>query len=474
MRILLINPPAENISSPYVEWGMQTDDIGFYPPLGLMYIASYLRKNTNFEVKILDTIVERLNQEEISRILKEYNPKLVGLTSFTLSFYDLIQTINTVKTICPSAHVCIGGPHTHHWHNEIIKKTGVDSVIVGEGEITFTQLSKAINEGGNLKRIKGLIFKEGTKIIETGSADFIANLDELPFPAYELVPHEKYCSIHSTKGPIATIITSRGCPHNCSYCDKQSIRYRSRSVENSLDEIQMHYNNGVREFIFFDDTFNLTPQRVIDVSKEIIDRKLYINWLFRGRVDQITDEMIAIAKKAGCSLISFGIEDCSNEGFRMINKGITIEQVIRAIDIVKRYDIEISTNWIIGLPRHKTKEDIMGLLKFAQKLDSTYAEFSMLTVYQGTQMFHEGVQRGVIDKDVWEKFVLNPKKDFLPPIWDEILSREELSKLYHRCYVGYYYRPGYILKSLRKIKSWRELYKKFIAAMTLIGIELKK
>ncbi|MFH1055311.1 MAG: radical SAM protein [Candidatus Altiarchaeota archaeon] len=474
MKILLINPPNYHIAKSSSGWDMEIDNIGLYPPIGLMYIAAYMRKNTDYEIRILDTLVDRLSYDEIGEHARKYNPNLVGVTSFTLTFYDVMETIKSVRKACPGAHINVGGPHTFLWWEDTIKKPEVDSVLLGEGEVSFTQLAETLERKGELKGVKGIVLKDGDKIIKTGNGELIRNLDELPFPAFDLVPYKRYNSINSREKSLAVIFSSRGCPFQCTYCDKTNFLYRGRSVENILDEMQQYYSAGIREFLFFDDLFNINPKKVIDVSEGIMRRGFKIRWTFRARVDQVTDEMVKAAKKSGCTLISFGVEDCTDEGLRMIKKGITTEQVLEAVETAKKHGLETSTNWIIGLPRHKSEKDVMELLDFAKKVDSTYAEFTILVPYYGTQIYWEGITKGVIKAGIWEGFVRSPQPDFLLPMWEEHLSREKLSELYHKCYKGYYWRSKYVLKSLLNTKNLNELCKKAIAAMKILGVASKK
>lgn len=470
MKVLLINPPNYHVATSSSKWNMEVDNIGLYPPTGLMYIAAYMRENTDYEIRILDTLVDRLEYKEIEEYVRGYAPNLVGITSFTLTFYDVMETVKAVRRACPETHICVGGPHTFLWNEETARKPEVDSVVVGEGEITFTRLATALDSGLDLKSVRGLVLKDHGEIVRTPEGEHVKNLDELPFPAFDLVPYERYYSLWAKEKAIGVVFSSRGCPYRCTYCDKVNYKYRRRSINNVLDEIQLYYDRGVREVVFFDDLFNIIPQRVVEASNGILDRGLKIHWTFRGRVDHVTEEMVVTAKRAGCTLISLGVEDSTDEGLELINKKVTTEQVLKAVRTAKKNGIETSTNWIIGLPRHKSRRDVLQLLDFAKRVDATYAEFTILVPYYGTELFQQGIERGVLKEGLWEEFVRDPKPDFLLPMWEEHLTRDELSKLYHQCYKGYYYRPEYILKSLLRLRGFRELYKKAFGALKLLGI----
>jgi anaerobic magnesium-protoporphyrin IX monomethyl ester cyclase len=468
MKVLLIHPPIEHMALSFRGWSLGGDSIGLYPPIGLMYLAAYMRKSTGYEVRILDAVAERLGPDGIGQYSREFSPDLVGLTATTPTFYDVMESAKAVRQACPKAHICIGGPHTTFWWGETVRKPEVDSVVLGEGERTFTELALSLDKRTPLTRVRGLVFKEGGRVIKNGGADVIEDLDSIPPPAVDLVPFKRYCSFNAAEKSVAMIFGSRGCPFQCTYCYKGAPTFRVRSVESVLDEMQMYYDLGIREFLFFDDVFNVPPKRAIEVSEGILGRGLKVRWTFRGRADHITEELVIKAKKAGCALISLGIEDCTDEGLRMIKKGISIAQVMEAVRIIKRHGIETSTNWIIGLPRHRSDKDIAELLRFAKKVDSTYAQFMVLVPYVGTEIYADGVAKGVLKPEEWADLVKEPSPDALLPVWDEHLSREQLGKLYHRCYREYYFRPSYVLRSILSTRSLRGLAKKMSAAVKLI------
>lgn len=251
MKVLLINPPNYNIAKSSSSWDLEIDNIGLYPPIGLMYIASYLRESTGYEIQILDTLADRMDYEDIEKAVKGYSPDLVGITSFTLSLFDLHRTIRTVRKAVHRTHICVGGPHTYFWHNETIQIPEVDSVIVGDGEIVFTDLARALHENAPLGGVKGLILEPVHNLAETGTCNIVDDIDSLPVPAFDLVPFEKYYTINSRGKSVAVIFSSRGCPFTCSFCDKTSHSYRARSIDKVLEEMETYYREGVREFLFF-------------------------------------------------------------------------------------------------------------------------------------------------------------------------------------------------------------------------------
>ncbi|MDD5086030.1 MAG: radical SAM protein, partial [Candidatus Omnitrophica bacterium] len=205
-------------------------------------------------------------------------------------------------------------------------------------------------------------------------------------------------------------------------------------------------------------------------AREIIRRDLKIVWSFRGRVDQINDETLKIAKTSGCHQILFGVETGTDEGLRLIKKRITTEQAINGVRLTRKHGIETNTNWIIGFPFEKSKEDVMKTIDFAVKVSSDYAQFNILIPYYGTEIFKDGVEKGVLDKDFWINYVKTPVPKALIPVWNEYLSREELGALLKKCYQRFYFRPKQFLRNLTKTTNLRHLKSKIKGFAVLLGL----
>ena len=182
-----------------------------------------------------------------------------------------------------------------------------------------------------LKKVRGLVFKDGGEVINTGAPPLVDDLDSLPFPARDLTPYMKYYSLIAKTQPVTTMITSRGCPYRCLFCDRPHLgkRFRPRTAMNVVDEMEQCVGMGIREFLIYDDTFTVNRKRVLDICSEIKRRGLGIGWDVRARVDTITPDMLAAMKDAGCDRIHYGVESGSPEIIETLRKGITIEQVRR-------------------------------------------------------------------------------------------------------------------------------------------------
>ena len=269
MRILLIQPYGEASNTNY-------------PPLGLLYLASYLRKHTKHEVKILDIRLYKKPIEEFFPQIKSFNPDIIGLTGMSIEWSGFRHTANAIDREFGKNSILIsGGPHSTVFPYLVMQKTPVKYIIRGEGEITFLEFLNALEKNEDLESVKGLVIKRSDgKIIFTPSREAIKDVDSIPFPAYDLLDLEEYFRnphIHSNlfvSNRSLPLFTSRGCPFKCKYCfHPMGYNFRPRSVENVLDEIDWlvkEYN--VKEFQIEDDTFNFDMDRAKEIMRQIIKR----------------------------------------------------------------------------------------------------------------------------------------------------------------------------------------------------------
>ncbi|MBI4594965.1 MAG: cobalamin B12-binding domain-containing protein [Candidatus Tectomicrobia bacterium] len=472
MKILLINPPREHMIKWTVnDWELDLGEISSFPPIGLMYLASYLRATTHHEVEVLDAIADKMDYESLRQRLRVFNPDVVGITSFTFTFYDVLQTAKMAKEVNPSVHVCLGGPHTSLFPDETLSHPEIDSLVVGDGEIAFKEWLDCLEQKIDARDINGVVvYREGERIVKTDKPRYIADLDALPFPGFDLLDSKKYYATFGRSAFMATICSSRGCPFQCTYCQVPDKKYRMRSPENVLREMLSCYDKGIRDFYFFDDMFNINAQRVIDLSEQILKSEMsgHITWLFRGRVDGINEAMLKVAREAGCRQILLGVEDYTDVGLEKIKKRITMKQAFEAVKMARKYGIETSTNWIIGFPHHNSAKDIYDLIDTAIRINSDYAQFSILQLFPGCEMYEECVREGSLTAGRWSEFVRNPVGDFYIELYTKHLTALELSNLYREAHVRYYKRPSYILRRILKLRSFAEFKVKARAALAVL------
>nr|MQY69885.1 radical SAM protein [Bacillota bacterium] len=444
---------------------------GYNPPLGLLYLASYIRKYTDYEIEVLDAIVEELNYSGIERRIEEIKPDVVGIQAMSFTLIDALLCAKVVKRIDGDIPVIFGGPHPTIFPQETINLKEVDYVVVGEGEVIFKELIENVNNPQKLRETRGLVYKEKGRIIDTGTRNFIEDLDSIPFPSRELTPYKKYYSLIAKRSPITTMITSRGCPYRCLFCDRPQLgkRFRARSAENVVDEMEECLKMGIKEILIYDDTFTVNRQRVLDICSEILKRRLKIIWDIRARVDNVDREMLQRLKEAGCERIHYGVEASNQRILDILRKEITLEQVKKAFRLTKEAGISTLAYFMFGSPG-ETEEEIRNSIKLAKELKPDFAHFSITTPFPSTDLYRLGLKEKILKGDYWKKFSQNPEKDFIPQVWEENLSQEELMTLLKSAYRSFYVRPSYILKELTKVKSLKEFRRKIKAGLGVVKL----
>jgi anaerobic magnesium-protoporphyrin IX monomethyl ester cyclase len=471
VKVLLINPLRENEiigNNPSII----EEERGCNPFLGLLYIGGYLEKYTDHDIAIIDSQVEKLSYRSLASRICSLKPDVVGLTAMTLTLIDVIKTINIVKELDKNTKIVLGGPHVHLFPNETIKLENVDYLVLGEGEEAFKELLDYIDDISQLRKIRGLVFRDNGNIINTGIRPPIMNLDKLPFPARHLTPYKKYNSLLSKREISTTIFTSRGCPYQCSFCDRPHLgkQFRARSFTSVVDELEECTKMGIYDFLFYDDTFTVNKQRVIDICNEIIKRKLDISWDIRARVDTINEQILNSLKMAGCQGIHYGVEAGTEKILKVLNKGITIKKVREVFELTRKYRIPILAYFMIGNPT-ETIDDIYTTFKVAKMLNPDYVHLTILTPFPGTKIYFDGLNAGIIKKDYWKAFAANPTSGFIPPHWDDVFTKNELNDLLIKGYRSFYLRPSYIFKRICHLSSFEEFKKKAAAGLKVFAMK---
>lgn len=464
MKILLINPNSRR------KFGKGERVSSIIHPLGLAYLAGILKKE-QFDVKILDAEALNLADEEIIGYIEKYKPNLVGLGAKTPGIYKVFRIAKKIKKKYPKIKIVLGGPHPTALPEESIEKEVVDFVIVGEGEFTMLELVKELDGKRSFGKIKGLFFKKKGKIIKNPRRGPITNLDLLPFPAYELLPLNKYVSGDSRHKKFVSILTSRGCPGKCLYCNKLVFgSYCSmRSAENLMEEIEFLVKKyGFEEFHIVDDLFTNNRQRVIDFCNLLIKKRIKIEWKCGNgvRVGTIDLELLRIMKKAGCYSISYGVESGNQEILNKMRKGQTLKQIENAVKLTKKAGIDCVCFFIFG-NIGENKKTMRETIEFAKKLDPDFALFSVMVPYPGTPIRAIIEKEGRLFETNWENY-----DHFVGKAVFEHgeTKKETMEEMYKKAYREFYIRPEYIIKKILKLKTFTQLIKNLQGLLALLGM----
>ena len=442
MDVLLINPPAQGV--------YDTLDIKL-PPLGLAYIAAVLRQNGHF-VKIIDLNVD----ENLWELLSERKWGLVGMSGDTSRYPISLKIASQIKKYYGYTTV-VGGPHVTFFDEQTLKTGVFDFVSRGEGEYVTLNLVNALESGGDLTKVRGLSFIKDGKLIRTPSEPPIKDLDALPFPARDLLPMEKYKITRFYGRPITNMVTTRGCPFNCYFCSSSQffgLYWRTRSPKNIVDEIEeVYYKYGYNAIAFVDDNFTLRADRVIEIAKEIIKRKLDIYWWAFSRVDELLkhEDMVEWMAKSGCKMIFLGIESVSKKILDEYNKRITALDSVQAVNLLRKHGISVWGSFIIGA-LDETEDMIKDTIRFAKMLDPKDVQFSVLTPFPGTRLYADAEKMGLIEHKNWKYYdgahaVMHTK----------YLTSKQLQRLLNYAYVSFYIRPHRLVKIMPAI--FRYLFK---------------
>jgi radical SAM superfamily enzyme YgiQ (UPF0313 family) len=489
MRILLLNPPAEYAAREYVDPSnpsdhglLETGDFGVFPPLGLLYILAALKsKVPDCQAFFLDCIAEKIGHKELANKVAEIAPDLVGITSFTVSLFDVCLAARTIRELLPEVHLCLGGHHPIAFPYEAAGLPEFDSVIIGEGEESFPALARALGERKDIAGIQGVYTAESIQshkgqlladnrflTRQMPPAAYVENLDLLLPPDRSVISHLNYRSIVGASDRLATMISSRGCPCSCTFCDVPYKKYRQRSLAPIADEIKGCLDSGYEEIHFYDDLFNVTPERVIAFSEEITRRGYHFSWDFRGRVNTVTYESLVHARKAGCRLISFGVETGSDEGLLQLRKNCSTAQVRQVFRWCRSLGILTIADFMIGLPSEKCADDVRRNIDFMLEIDPDFAQISILSLFPHTELFADAALRGLVRPQRWEEFARDPRPDFYLDHWEEWMGMAELIRLQKAAYRRFYLRPRYIWRSILGTCSWHEFGSKLQGVMKLL------
>ncbi|UCD83325.1 MAG: cobalamin-dependent protein [Deltaproteobacteria bacterium] len=471
MKVLLINPPRENLIESILPAVIE-ESRGFSPPLGLLYVAAHARKFTRHQIEFLDAEAEELTYPELKERIRGIDPEVVGITAMTFTLIDALKVARLVKEIKQDIRVVLGGPHPHIYPEETVSIPEVDFVILGEGERVFTELINTIDNIEGLQKIKGVVWKDNGRVINNGAAEPIADLNSLLFPARELSDVRCYGSVLARASRCTTMITSRGCPFRCRFCARPHLgkEFRCRSAENVLGEFEECLRMGIREFLIYDDTFTGDRNRVIDICEQILGRGLKFYWDIRAHVNSVDKEMLKKLKQAGCERIHYGVESGNPDILLSMRKGTTIERARQAFRLTREAGIETLAYFMIGSPGENIAT-VRQSIALARELKPGYVHFSILMPFPATELYRDGLENEIIKEDCWQEFARSPRKDFLPPVWEENLSRQELVRLLKKAYRDFYRSPAYILRRLLRVRSLGELWRQLRAGLRIQRLE---
>lgn len=456
MNILMLNPPFLKRFSRAQRSPAVIKSGTLYFPIWLAYATGLLEKEGHC-VKLIDAPAEGLSLETVLELTRDFKPQLAVLDTSTPSIYSDIQVAERLKKENPDCFITLVGTHVSALPEETLRlNTSIDAVARGEYDFTLKDLASAINSRGNLKCVPGISFRDNGEIIHNIDRPYIKNLDDLPFVSEVYKRHlniENYF-YSITKHPQITIMTSRGCPYQCSFCVyPQTIHghsYRRRSVPNVIEEFKFIKKEfpHVKEIFIEDDTFTLDKKYCTEFSEKIISEGINIPWTANSRVD-VKEETLRLLKDANCRLLCIGVESGDQKILDNIRKGIKLEQIKEFVENAKRIGVLVHACFMVGNPG-ETKETLRKTLDFAKKLKPDTVQFFPLMVYPGTDAYEWAKGKGYLQTQDYSRWITEEGLHNCVISTPE-LSSDDLVQFCDEARRAFYLRPGYILSKVAQI-----------------------
>lgn len=385
MKLLLIFPAWCSVFGSFKKVAKKSSS---FPPLSLCYIAS-IAENQGWQVKILDAELQELGHSDIINIVSEYSPDLVGMTATTPFFGQVSKLAESIKS-CHDIPIIVGGVHVSLLKQEAFLDV-FDYLFIGECEEQLPEFLRSFSAGKRGEGIPGIMRREHGKIIFSGNAPPIVNLDSVPRPARHLLDYKDYY-VGTLKGKknYTSIMMSRGCPFNCVFCanDLYGKKVRRRSIENVANEIEHIINElGIRHLYFLDDTLTLNQQYLFDLCDEIEKRNLIFTFEGSTRANLWNKELVQRLKQCGLIRISFGLETVDPQVRNIIKKEVPLDSYIESNKLNKKYGIETINSVMLGLPG-ETRESIKKTVNFlCHARDIEHTTYGIAIPYPGTELY---------------------------------------------------------------------------------------
>jgi anaerobic magnesium-protoporphyrin IX monomethyl ester cyclase len=468
MRLFFINPPFIH---PLLFPGnnrKQYSECDYSPPLGMMYVMSYVKQKTDAEVCFFNFQVPDMPSFHVfDDRLRDFQPDVIGVTVNTFVWWSAHDLIERIRKILPSVLIIGGGPHMWLMPEETLKNSEFDVIVQGEGEKTFVELLTRYQEGSGFEGINGILYKDNGRIKMNMPKEIEYDPDMFPFPDRTGFNINQYRPPANRFTSTAIVFTGRGCPHNCTFCNNRDKAYRMRRAEYVVDEILACMEMGYKSIDFADSNFNNSTPHVKAVCEELIRRKVKIPWMCNARLDNIDYELLALMAEAGCERIILGLESANQEILNHIRKNITIRKVHDVFAWARSLNIITVGLFIIGFPG-ETIAQVRKTIDLAIQIKADYMNCQILMPIYGTDIFKEAEKDPNFDAEFYRRFIRNPQPDSTLPIWYTSISAPDIFRLQRRFYLKFYFRPSYLLRAMQRVSGYEDIKTKLRMALKML------
>jgi radical SAM superfamily enzyme YgiQ (UPF0313 family) len=467
VKILFLNPPILETGELYMKevgrCGRKAVAGELWPQTGLAYLAAVAIEE-KCDVLLIDAMASGYKIDYILKAVKEFSPDMIIANATTPTFKNDAEILEILKKNHPAIYA-LTGTHVSALPEESLKNSPADLVFVNEAEGTLKELIKKRN---NWSDIPGIAYKKENEIIITTECPYIIDLDDLPFPARNLLPNDKYRMPFFEDESYATVIPTRGCPWKCIFCRAGRVwgsKVRSRSPENVIRELEDIKNTlKIRNVVFMTDSLTLDKKWVNAFLDLLIKKNLGLRWICNSRVDAVNPEMLIKMKAAGCMLVSYGVESGSQEILDTSKKKIKLKDSENALKWTREAKITSMAYFILGLPG-ETHDTIKETIKFAGKINPDYVNFHIATPFPGTELYDIALKNNWLSSTDWNDF----EEEGSAVLRTEDLTAEDLVKAQSRAMKSFYMRPGRIVKELLAIRSFGQFKARAKAAISLFS-----
>ncbi len=449
MNILLVNPPADT-GKKFIREGRCTQEQGawgtLWPPISLATVGAVLER-AGHDTRIIDCPAADMDSERLGQELRRLQPRLVIWSTGTPSIAGDLALADLIKKKLPGAVTAVFGTHVTALDRQCLAAApGLDCILRNEPELTAAELAEAVAAGRQFSGIAGLTWRDAGDIRTNPARPFIQDLDGMPFPAWHLMTDHRY--LLPLKGrPFLIIAPQRGCPFNCTFCTCQTFygnRLRTRSIGSIIAEIRYNMDRfGVRDFFFWAETFVIDRQNVAGLCQAMLDERLGISWTCNSRIDIVDADLLKLMARAGCWMVSYGIESADQRVLDTVRKGTRVEQAARAVGLARAAGLKTAGHFIFGLPGD-SPQAMLKTQKLARSLKLDVAQFYSAVPFPGSRLYDEAVEKGWIGNDDFNGFSQSSSIMRLPG-----LAPATVNNCRAAAYRQFYRNPATWLRTLR-------------------------
>ncbi len=466
-KVLFFNPRQEVTEQLYTKRVAKHYAKSAYllPNTSIAYLAAYLEK-LGCEVGIVDASALGLSIRQAAERVREFDPDALCYNLYTQNFLSSLGWIEGIKE-ATGLPVIVGGLQMSIYPEEVLSHGAIDYGVIGEGWWTLPELLDCLAEKGDLSQVKGICYREDGAYRETEPrppSDF--SLQDVPFPARHLLPNDRYTTVMTQEWPITVMLSSLGCPLGCTYCDVPRGRYQARPAGHVADELEECVDRfGIKEVLFQDETFTLQRDRVMELCELIRSRRIGVKWSIRARPDFVDREMLRAMKEAGLTKVNFGIESGDQARLAELNRNIPLDTIRQAVRWTKEEGIITLGFFMIGFPG-ETAEGVKKTIRFARELDCDFIQVNKMVPQPPSVLYNRLVED--TGTDYWREYTRGDREALktLPGI-GSAFDPASLDRWQRRFFRTFYYRPSYIWKRLKKVRSLKELFSLAQAALSV-------